>query len=593
MELIIGANTIVPTSKLQLNIQIFGVDLSEIDFSVYILSSNNQKVRGDDDMIFYGQLHNKAHTVSLSQVNNNSVKISGNLSSIDADVGKVAICATMANEPDTFSNVNRLQLKLNENDKTILTANILGQHRTEVALIIGEFYKHQQNWKFRLVAQGFNGGLKPLAEYFGVEIANESYSSELEANQQQSINNSNVAPNITDTLKDIFSSPLKMIEKRKNLKDFQKILTQYLRNGQLSNHEIQQLTQFCTAHNLDRQEAVKSCEKQINDFILFAANHQNKETLNSWGNFLNVSNNIMNQVYFILNKKLETQFKDLLSEVLANGQLATQGKQQLDQFCIIHSLDKQTLFNQSSLVINNFLHFILANIIADHIVEQDEINLINSLCAYFKPSQKILEEISTTIQRVNEIAKIRKGDVLSIQTNEIILKNTEIVYLHQKDVSITIRRKNTKNNEYYRGDLFVTSERIIYKSAKPQNIPIVNIIAFESNKNVIFITSKTATQSGEFYIGKDAEFVEAYIEQAVKRFHRQLDLRQSTNDSRYISQEIRNIVWQRCNGQCVECSSTSYLEFDHIIPFSKGGSNSANNLQLLCRACNLNKSDRI
>lgn len=52
MELTIGANSIVPTLKLELNIQIFGIDLSELDFSAYILSNQNQKVRGDDDMIF-------------------------------------------------------------------------------------------------------------------------------------------------------------------------------------------------------------------------------------------------------------------------------------------------------------------------------------------------------------------------------------------------------------------------------------------------------------------------------------------------------------------------------------------------------------
>jgi len=239
------------------------------------------------------------------------------------------------------------------------------------------------------------------------------------------------------------------------------------------------------------------------------------------------------------------------------------------------------------------LHFTLANIIADRFVGKDEQELINCLCDYFRPDQSIISEIKTTIQRVNNIAKIKKGDVNPIQTNEIVVKNSELIYLHQKDVLLTVQRKNANNVERYRGDLFVTSERIIYKSDKPKNILISNIISYESNKNMIFITSKTANNSGEFYIGKDVDFVEAHIEQSVKRFHRQIDLRQSTNNTRHITQETRNTVWQRCNGKCVECESTSYLEFDHIIPFSKGGSNSENNIQLLCRACNLSKSDRI
>ena len=45
------------------------------------------------------------------------------------------------------------------------------QHANETALILGEFYLRQGAWKFRCVAQGFAGGLEPLAKHFGVDIA--------------------------------------------------------------------------------------------------------------------------------------------------------------------------------------------------------------------------------------------------------------------------------------------------------------------------------------------------------------------------------------------------------------------------------------
>ena len=62
---------------------------------------------------------------------------------------------------------------------------------------------------------------------------------------------------------------------------------------------------------------------------------------------------------------------------------------------------------------------------------------------------------------------------------------------------------------------------------------------------------------------------------------------------RHIPQKIRDEVWRRDQGRCVECGSQKNLEFDHIIPVSKGGSNTARNIRLLCEECNRKKSDNI
>lgn len=60
-----------------------------------------------------------------------------------------------------------------------------------------------------------------------------------------------------------------------------------------------------------------------------------------------------------------------------------------------------------------------------------------------------------------------------------------------------------------------------------------------------------------------------------------------------IPRAVQREVWQRDGGRCVECSSKEKLCFDHIVPFSRGGSNSVRNLQLLCESCNLSKGNRI
>ena len=60
-----------------------------------------------------------------------------------------------------------------------------------------------------------------------------------------------------------------------------------------------------------------------------------------------------------------------------------------------------------------------------------------------------------------------------------------------------------------------------------------------------------------------------------------------------IPQDVKDKVWNRDGGKCVECDSKEGLEFDHIIPISKGGANTYRNLQLLCESCNRKKSDKI
>ena len=60
-----------------------------------------------------------------------------------------------------------------------------------------------------------------------------------------------------------------------------------------------------------------------------------------------------------------------------------------------------------------------------------------------------------------------------------------------------------------------------------------------------------------------------------------------------IPRAIQREIWRRDEGRCIECSSKERLCFDHIIPFSRGGSNTGRNLQLLCERCNLSKGNRI
>jgi hypothetical protein len=57
-----------------------------------------------------------------------------------------------------------------------------------------------------------------------------------------------------------------------------------------------------------------------------------------------------------------------------------------------------------------------------------------------------------------------------------------------------------------------------------------------------------------------------------------------------IPDDVKQLVWLRDGGRCRHCGAQAELQFDHIIPFSRGGSSNPENLQILCGPCNRRKS---
>lgn len=63
---------------------------------------------------------------------------------------------------------------------------------------------------------------------------------------------------------------------------------------------------------------------------------------------------------------------------------------------------------------------------------------------------------------------------------------------------------------------------------------------------------------------------------------------------RVIPAAVKIEVWKRDKGSCVKCGGKENLHFDHIIPYSRGGSSKdAKNIQILCLSHNLGKRDQI
>jgi len=84
------------------------------------------------------------------------------------------------------------------------------------------------------------------------------------------------------------------------------------------------------------------------------------------------------------------------------------------------------------------------------------------------------------------------------------------------------------------------------------------------------------------------------IEYIDKRFKNKEEEIFDVESGRNIPQHVRNIVYKRDGGACVECGSTHKIHFDHILPYSKGGtSDNPENIRILCEKCNLKKGDKI
>ena len=92
---------------------------------------------------------------------------------------------------------------------------------------------------------------------------------------------------------------------------------------------------------------------------------------------------------------------------------------------------------------------------------------------------------------------------------------------------------------------------------------------------------------------KEYEQIRAWEKQQEEMEKKEKAKRKEIKKSRYISQKVKREVWRRDQGRCIECGSKENLEFDHIIPFIKGGSNTVRNIQLLCAKCNQKKKDKI
>ena len=149
--------------------------------AVAFLVNDTGKVRADSDFIFFNNLKSSDGTVEHTGDNrtgegdgdDETIKV--DLTRLPADVSKVIFCAVIydgQNRKQNFGQVSNAYIRIvNANaGSEVARYDLSEDSSTETAMVFGELYRHNGEWKFRAVGQGFAGGLGPLAASYGVAV---------------------------------------------------------------------------------------------------------------------------------------------------------------------------------------------------------------------------------------------------------------------------------------------------------------------------------------------------------------------------------------------------------------------------------------
>ncbi len=152
----------------------------DLDASLFQLKADG-KVRNDSDFIFYNNPRSAEGAVTHSGDNRTGAgegddeQILVDLAKVSAEIGKLAVTVTI-HEADArrqnFGQVSGAFIRIinGENGQEVARYDLSEEASTETAMVFGEIYRNNNEWKFRAVGQGYNGGLGPLARAYGVNI---------------------------------------------------------------------------------------------------------------------------------------------------------------------------------------------------------------------------------------------------------------------------------------------------------------------------------------------------------------------------------------------------------------------------------------
>ncbi|MBL1353347.1 MAG: TerD family protein [Zetaproteobacteria bacterium] len=152
----------------------------DLDASVFLLKDDG-KVRSDEDFIFYNNLsstcksvvHQGDNRTGAGDGDDEAVKV--DLTQVPADVKKITVAVTIHEAQARNQNFGQvanafMRIVNDETNVEVARFDLSEDYSIETAMIFGEVYRHNGDWKFKAIGQGYEGGLKALAEGFGINI---------------------------------------------------------------------------------------------------------------------------------------------------------------------------------------------------------------------------------------------------------------------------------------------------------------------------------------------------------------------------------------------------------------------------------------
>lgn len=146
----------------------------EVDAAAFLLNETG-KCSGDESFLFYGQPISNDQSVKqvMHGDHRNDTHIS--LKGLSSSVRKIAFTLTIHQGEErgqNFGQVSSLALRIKEklSGEDLVTFTFGEELTKETAIVVGELYLHNGDWKFSAVGSGFFGGLAALCENFGIEV---------------------------------------------------------------------------------------------------------------------------------------------------------------------------------------------------------------------------------------------------------------------------------------------------------------------------------------------------------------------------------------------------------------------------------------